>query len=64
MAEDDVDMNFDLTAKKKKKKKKTAFDPDGGEGGEVSHISMYFTITSFTKICSCSNFQWNKILKL
>ena len=31
MAEDDVDTNFDLSAKKKKKKKKTTFDPDGGE---------------------------------
>ena len=30
------DLNFDLSAKKKKKKKKTPFDPDGGEGAEVT----------------------------
>jgi len=36
MAEDDVDTNFDLSAKKKKKKKKTTFDPDGGEAEEGS----------------------------
>ena len=30
------DLNFDLSAKKKKKKKKTAFDPDGGEGIQVT----------------------------
>ena len=38
MAEDDL--NFDLSAKKKKKKKKTPFDPDGGEGAEVTYQGL------------------------
>ena len=42
MAEEDL--NFDLSAKKKKKKKKTQFDPDGGEGAEVTdHIIRHLS---------------------
>jgi len=40
MAEDDVDTNFDLSAKKKKKKKKTPFDPDGGEAEEEAPATV------------------------